>query len=285
MSEHILRSSPADGVAVLEINRAGARNAFAEQTWVELHDHLRELAHAPDVRAVVLTGAGTSFSAGGDLKTMGRVGTGVFAPAHRLLIAQEALRALHRMPQPTLAAVEGYAIGVGWGVVLACDLVTAARDAFFQAPFLRRAAVPDGGFAALVAARVGRVRTMDLLLDGGRLPADEALAMGLVSRVVEPGQARANGVAQAVRIAALPAAAVRLTKQLVRGRETWLDEALVAEATAAALAGHSPDAAEGVRAFLERRAPAFNAAAPVNTGPGGADIAPPGTDQENSKLS
>ncbi|ADP80913.1 Enoyl-CoA hydratase/isomerase [Pseudofrankia inefficax] len=259
MGEHIVRTSPADGVAVLEINRPGARNAFTEQTWVELRDRLHELASDPGVRAVVVTGAGTSFSAGGDIKTMGRVGAGVFAPAHRLLIAQETLRTLHRLPQPTLAAVEGYAIGAGWAVVLACDLVTVARDAFFQAPFLRRAAVPDGGFAALVAARVGRVRTMDLLLDGERLPADDALALGLASRVVDPGHARESGVAQATRIATLPADAVRLTKQLVRGREAWLDDALVAEAAAAALAGHSPDSAEGVRAFLERRPPVFNA--------------------------
>jgi 2-(1,2-epoxy-1,2-dihydrophenyl)acetyl-CoA isomerase len=258
VSAHVQRADPADGVAVLTITRPDVRNALAQQSWIELRQAAEDIAADPRVRAVVLTGGETCFSAGGDIKAMTPGGTGVLAPVERLSIAHLAVRSLHALPQPLIAAVEGYAVGAGWSLALTCDLVTAARNVFFQASFLDRALVADCGLAGIMARQVGRVVTMDLLLTRRRVATQEAAQLSLVSRVVEPGQAVATAVSQATEIAALPSDAVRLTKQLVRSAAGSIDELLEAEVASWALAWCSPDAAEARQAFLERRSPRFN---------------------------
>lgn len=252
------RTDPADGVAMLTITRPEVRNALARQSWVELRRAADDIANDTRVRAVVLTGGESCFSAGGDIKAMTASGTGVLAPVERLSIAHQAVRSLHALPQPLVAAVEGYAVGAGWSLALACDLVTVARNVFFQASFLDRALVADSGLAGIMARQVGRVKTMDLLLTRRRVAAEEAERLNLVSCVVEPGQAVVTAVNQATDIAALPRDAVRLTKQLVRSAVGSLDELLEAEVASWALAWCSPDASEARQAFLEKRSPRFN---------------------------
>lgn len=258
MSAHVQRADPADGVVMLTITRPEVRNALAQQSWIELRRAAEHMAADPRVRAVVLTGGESCFSAGGDIRAMTSNRTGVLAPVKRIRLAHLAIRSLHALPQPLVAAIEGYAVGAGWSLALACDLVTAARNAFFQASFLDRALVADCGLAAIMARHVGRVKTMDLLLTRRRVAAEEAAQLNLVSRVVEPGQAVATAVSQATDIAALPGDAVRLTKQLVRSAAGSIDELLEAEVASWALAWCSPDANEARQAFLEKRSPRFN---------------------------
>jgi enoyl-CoA hydratase/carnithine racemase len=258
VSAHVQRADPADGVAMLTITRPELRNALARQSWIELRRAADDIAADPRVRAVVLTGGESCFSAGGDIKSMTSNGTGVLAPVERLHLAHLAVRSLHALPQPLVAAVEGYAVGAGWSLALACDLVTAARNVFFQASFLDRALVADCGLAGIMARQIGRVKTMDLLLTRRRVAAGEAAQLNLVSRIAEPGQAVATAVSQATEIAALPSDAVRLTKQLVRSSAGSIAELLEAEVASWALAWCSPDATEARQAFVEKRTPRFN---------------------------
>jgi 2-(1,2-epoxy-1,2-dihydrophenyl)acetyl-CoA isomerase len=258
VTAHVLRTDPADGVAVLTITRPEVRNALGRQSWIEIRQAADEIAADPQVRAVVLTGGETCFSAGGDIKGMTSGRTGVLAPLDRLALAHQAVRSLDTLPQPLIAAVEGYAIGAGWSIALTCDLVTAGRNVFFQASFLDRALVADCGLVGHLVGQIGRVKTMDLLLTRRRVTVEEAVALNMVSRVVEPGEAVAAAVSQAAEIAALPADAVQLTKRLVRSAARSLDEVLEAETASWALAWCSPDAVEARQAFLEKRSPRFN---------------------------
>ena len=259
MTEHVIRTDPADGVAVLMFTRPEVRNALNRQSWNELTQLATEVAHDRRVRAVVLTGGDSFFSAGGDISGMGKPEGGALAVSERLSHAHAAWRALHEIPQPLIGAVEGYAIGAGWSLALACDIVTAGRSAYFQVSFLNRGFVPDGGFVGLMTHAFGRMATMDLLLSGRRVTAEKAASLGMITRVVEPGQAVAAVIEQAREIAAMPSDAVRLTKQMMRKAGPSITDVLEAEVTPWTLGWHSPDAIEGRQAFLEKRPPKYNA--------------------------
>jgi enoyl-CoA hydratase/carnithine racemase len=126
---------------------------------------------------------------------------------------------LKAMPVPTIAAVEGAAVGLGWSLALSCDLVVASEDSFFSAPFVARAVVPDGGLGWRLTQQLGRHRAASLLLRGTRLDAAEAHRLGLVSEVVEPGSAIARADQITDEIAAADAGAVEMTKRLINAAE------------------------------------------------------------------
>jgi hypothetical protein len=164
VSAQVQRTGPADGVTVLTITHPEVRNALARRSWIELRQAAQDMAADPRVRAVVLTGGESCFSAGGDIKAMTSSGTGVRAPVERLSAARLAVRSLHALPQPLIAAVEGYTAGAGLRLALTCDLVGVARNVFFQASFLDRPLVADGELAGIMARQLGRVKTTNLLL-------------------------------------------------------------------------------------------------------------------------
>ena len=250
-----------DGVAVVTLARPEARNAMRVETWRALAEAIDDAAALVDVRALVITGEG-AFCAGGDLRSPGSIGGGVLAATGRLQAAHQTLRRLRMLRVPTVAAVEGYAIGIGWSIALVCDSIVAAENAYFQAPFLERALVPDGGFAWLASRAVGEAATLELLVSGRRLAADEALRRGLAGAVVPPGAALARALERARMLAALPADALRLTRELVRRAATrGYDEFLADELPAVALADGSPDRAEGLAAFVQKRTPDFRSPA------------------------
>lgn len=247
----------AEGVAVVTLDRPDVRNALDWDAWDLLGRLLSELDR-DDVRAVVLTGGDRWFSAGGDVASMGSYGEGVAAPAARVRLAQRAVRAIATCRAPVVASVEGFAVGAAWGLVLACDLVVCSAEAFFSAPFSQRALVADAGLAWSLSHRLGHQRAAELLLLGGRLPADAAHEQGLISRLVAPGEAQGAALELARRLAAAPADAVRLNKSLLRRApalsfDAFLDE----EHLHVALNGHSLDVAEGRQAFLDKRQPSW----------------------------
>ncbi|MFD2090736.1 enoyl-CoA hydratase/isomerase family protein [Blastococcus deserti] len=246
------------GVAVVTLDRPEVRNALDWAAWEALGRAVEE-CDRDDVRAVVLTGGDRWFSAGGDVSSMGQgADGGVAAPAARVRVAHRAVRALTRCRVPVVAAVEGFAVGAAWGLVLACDLVVASREAFFAAPFNERGLVADAGLAWSLPRHLGHQRAAELLLLGERLPAPRAHELGLVTRLAEPGQAGNQALALAARLAAGPADAVRLTKGLLnRAPTSSLDAFLDDEYVHVALNGHSPDVAEGRQAFLDKRPPRF----------------------------
>lgn len=259
-SREVLVESPGGQVALLVIDRPEARNALGWETWRQLREALEAIGADETIRAVVLTGNAGVFSSGGDLKTAGPRGRGVTAPGARLRLAHDAVCSLRSLAKPTIAAVAGYAIGAAWGLVLACDLVVAERDAFFLAPFVpQRALVPDAGVGWFLTRSLGPHRAAQLLLGGERVPAGRAAELGLVNEVVEPGEARPRALEMAARLASGPPDTMALTKDLLRrAADTSLEDYLGQELLAMTLNSYGPDAAEGRAAFLEKRNPSFS---------------------------
>ena len=254
-----VRLESADRVATIRIDRPEVRNAFDLQTWRELSEAFTAVRHDTSLRAVVLTGGDSFFSAGGDMSTMQGPLRGLTAPVERLSLAHDVIRGIATLAVPVIAAVEKYAIGVAWGLVLSCDLVVAGESAFFQAPFAMRGLVADAGTAWSLPRRLGHQRAMRYLLLSERMPTVEAYELGLVSHLAEDGRATSTAVEVARRLAGGPSESNALTKSLVsRSGSLDLQGFLEAERVAVALGAHGKNAIEGRAAFTERRTPEFS---------------------------
>lgn len=243
----LIRRDDRDGIAVVLLNRPAQRNALRYESWSELSATLGDIV-VTGARGVVLAGADGFFCAGGDLKSGPAHGTGPLAPAGRVEHAHRVMEQLKSLAVPTIAAVEGAAVGLGWSLALSCDLVVCAEGAFFAAPFVTRAVVPDGGLAWRLTQQLGRHRASSLLLRGSRLSAAEAERLGLVNDVVARGSAidRAHDIA--LELAQSDAGAVEMTKRLINSAESAqlaafhpleLAMATVAQQRSAAAAGRA----------------------------------------------
>ncbi len=262
----VVRAIRDDGLLILTLEGTPVRNALDFSTWEEL-DRSLDAADSDDrIRAVVLTGAGDAFSSGADLRTSSARGAGIWASTARLRVAHSVLRHVHELTIPVVAALEGAAVGIAWGLVLTCDLAIASTNAWFSAPFLARGVVPDGGVAWFLPRLVGAKRAYALLMLGDRLGAADALELGLVHRVVEATQAVPVAIETARRLMQAPPAAASLARDLVRrsvdlSYSAYLDE----ELHLVALHHTTDEPAQGRAAFLERRtAPLEVQAADVN---------------------
>ncbi|WP_201464997.1 enoyl-CoA hydratase/isomerase family protein [Janibacter melonis] len=241
-------------VRVLVLNRPERRNALGMQERVALADALAEATAADDVRAVVLTGAGAVFCAGGDVSTM----TADLEVARRRMVAMEAVtRAIVECPVPVVAAVEGGAFGAGLAVAAACDVVVAAQDARFCASFAKVGLTADAGATWALTRRVGWSRAKQLLLTASTVPADVAHGWGLVDERVAAGTALEHALGVAERLAGLPPLSLRATKELLATLPPALDDAMTAESTAQLALFGTEDFAEGQSAFAQRRRPVF----------------------------
>ena len=242
----------ADGIARVTLDRPPL-NLLEPGLIRALRDVFRVLAEDPSVRVAVITGRGRAFTAGMDVHVLAALDV---ARAKALITGlHEAIHAVHTAPFPVIAAVNGHALGAGFELALACDLRVAARGATFGLPEVR-VGVPSVIEAALLAPLVGPGRAAELLLCGESIGADDALAWGLVNRVVA-AEELAGAVETLVRkILAGAPAAIRLQKELmIRWRATDLATAVEYGVNAFAVSYASPDATEGLRAFLEKRAP------------------------------
>ncbi|MGN9766925.1 crotonase/enoyl-CoA hydratase family protein [Micromonospora sp. SD12] len=215
------------------------------------------------VRAVILTGAGSAFSAGGNVKDMAeRVGLFGGAP-HELRDGyrrgiQRIPRAMYACDVPLIAAVNGAAVGAGCDLALMCDLRIASERAFFAESFVKLGIIPGDGGAWLLPRAVGAARAAEMALTGDRVDAATALDWGLVSRVVPHGELLSEARRLADRVAANPPHAVRMAKKLLReAQHQSLDSILELSAAMQALAHQTRDHEEAVRAFLDRRDPHF----------------------------
>ncbi|HWG23314.1 enoyl-CoA hydratase/isomerase family protein [Actinospica sp.] len=252
-----------DGVAWLTLNRPRAGNSITADQREELIARLGEAGADPDVRAVVLTGAGQRhFCTGADLgagtgggrpeKVPGSVARAIASGAQRLISA------VLDCEKPVIAAVNGTAAGIGCHLAYACDLVLAAESAKFVEIFARRGLVVDGAGAYLLTRLVGPQRAKELIFLGDDLPAAEAQRLGLVNAVVPAEKLAAEAAALAARLAAGPTIALSLGKRLInRALDVDRATALAEEAMAAEINMTGVDGQEGVRAFLERRDPVF----------------------------
>ena len=244
-----------DGIATLTLDRPEALNAISTELALDLAAALEPLGVDPGVGAVVLTGAGDrAFCVGADLKERNR-----FTDAELLAqrpVTAAAYRGVLDLPMPTVAAVHGYALGGGFEIALSCDLVVVDETAVVGLPEVSVGLVPGGGGTQLLTRRVGWSRAADLVFTARRLDAAQALAHGCVDRVVPAGEARAAALELADTIAANSPVGLRQAKRAMRlGLDVDLATGLVVEEAAWRATAFSPDRAEGIRAFAERRAP------------------------------
>lgn len=260
----ILLSDFSDGILTLTLNQPELRNPISGEAAIDaLCSAIEDADRNIDCRAVILTGAGSAFSSGGDLSTM-RPGAGLNDPSPAVT-RRNYRNGIQRLPLlfdsievPVIAAVNGPAIGAACDLTCMCDVRIASHKARFAESFVKIGLVAGDGGAWLLPRVVGWSKASEMALTGRMIDADEALACGLVSKVVAPEELMDAARAIAQEIAANPPHAVRMTKRLLReSRLASLSAILEASAAAQALCHTTDDHAEAVEAFFEKRSPRF----------------------------
>ncbi len=268
MSEHIDDADQAEGiefehlsiavdghVAIVTIEREDALNALNAELLLELATAFDLIEGDADVRALVITGAGRAFVAGADLQAFADVRDG-FAGREAALTGQDVMNTLAALPIPTVAAINGFALGGGLEVALACDLRVAAAGAKLGLPEVTRGLIPGYGGTQRLQRLIGLARATDLVLTGRMVAADEALTLGLVSRVADDAAEAALALAQ--QCARNAPVALGLAKEaLMRGVDVTLPQGLEIEADLFGLAVTTDDAKEGIASFFEKRDPDY----------------------------
>jgi enoyl-CoA hydratase len=255
MSTDVLQVEVAEGIATLTINRPEVLNALDDAVKARLDEVLAALERDPAVGAVILTGTGDrAFVSGADVRALAAKG-----PQHRLAHGlAETFWALEHLPQPTIAAVNGYALGGGCELALACDLRIASERARFGQPEVNLGILPGAGGTQRLARLVGIGKAKELIFTGTIIDAAEAKAIGLVNEVVPHGDLLGRARAVARLILSKGPLAVRLAKAAITvGMADGMVAGLAFEKMAQAFLFTTADRAEGMRAFLEKRPPRF----------------------------
>jgi 2-(1,2-epoxy-1,2-dihydrophenyl)acetyl-CoA isomerase len=253
--ETLLVGRTPNGVVTLTMNRPERKNAMNAAMFSELRAVFREVDDSPADRVLVITGAGDAFSSGADL---GDRGKDTRHPMVRLHGVADLVLALHRIPKPVIAKVNGIAAGAGMNLALGCDLIVASESARFSEIFARRGLTIDFGGSWLLPRLIGMHRAKELAFFADIVSAREAAEMGLVNRVVPATELDAFVAGWADRLAAGPPLALGMTKRLLTNSFAMsMDEALEAEGMAQSVNSGTEDTAEAIRAFLDKREPRF----------------------------
>lgn len=244
-----------DHIAVVTIQRESALNALNDDVMLELAVAL-ELAEADvGVRALIVTGAGRAFVAGADLANIERI-QDAFTGREFSLAGQDLMNALSALPFPTIAAVNGFALGGGLELALACDLRVASNDAKLGLPEVTRGIFPGYGGTQRLSRLIGQGRALDLILTGRHVGADEALQLGIVNRVVDDALEGAMELGRTI-VKNAPVALGLAKEAVIRGLDVTLPQGLEVEADLFGMVTTTEDAKEGVRSFFEKRAAEF----------------------------
>lgn len=244
-----------DGVLTVTLNRPERKNAVDGGLWRGLRTAFVDAAGSEEVRVVIVTGAGGDFCAGADLSDPEAASTHQLV---RMRMIHEVALALHRIAKPTIAKVDGVAVGAGCNLALGCDLVVASDRARFSEIFAKRGLSLDFGGSWLLARRVGLHRAKELALFGEIISAAEAERIGLINRVVPVDELDSFVAGWADRLSSGPPLALSISKTLLDdAAEMSFAESLEREAVAQAMNIMSADGAEAIRAFIERREPEF----------------------------
>ena len=248
-----------NGVATLTLNRPNAANSIDIPLARELMDAAIVCDDDPDTRAVILTGAGPMFSAGGDLRSFADAGLAVSSRLKELTAyLHAAISRLTRMNAPVIAAVNGIAAGAGFSLAVAADLTIASDAAGFVMAYTNAGLVPDGSSTFYLPRRIGDRRTRELMLTNRRLSAAEALEWGVVNQVVPAAELMPTAEKLAATLAAGPTRSFGAVKALLNETfEHGLETQMELEARAIAAASITADGQEGIGAFLAKRKPAF----------------------------
>jgi len=255
--ENLLLEQPEPGIYLLTLNRPQALNALNAATLAELSRAIAQVAGDARARVLLVTGAGEkAFVAGADITEM--QGLSAEQALDFSAAGMRVMHALEALPFPVIALVNGYALGGGCELAMACDWIMASERAVFGQPEVNLGIPPGFGGTQRLSRLVGRARALELVTTARQVKAEEALAIGLVTRVVAPAELREAGLIVARSIAAKGPVAVRLAKQAVqRGQDLDLANACIHETSLFALAFATADQKEGMRAFVEKRAPRF----------------------------
>ena len=248
----------AGGVAVATLNRPAVRNAINDDVRAELQTILDRVANDTNLRALVLTGNGPAFCAGGDISAMrqrmsapaGQVGGSGWLRQRRL---HGMIGELHSLEKPTIAAVNGAAAGLGMDMALCCDFIVASEQAFFTMSYVQRGLIPDGGGLYFLPRRVGLPRAKELIFSARRVMADEAMRIGLADRLVAASDLMANAVAWAADLGSGGGTALALSKAILdQTYELTADQAFALGAQAQAICYTTDEHHAAVEAFLSR---------------------------------
>lgn len=257
MNDFVLYEPAGDGIVKLTLNDPDTRNALSTQAqWDAVVDACERVRRDPQVRCLVLTGAGSAFCAGGNVKDMQSKSGIAAGDAYRIAEGyrqgiQRIPLALHGLDVPTIAAVNGPAIGAGCDLACMCDIRIASDRARFAESFVKLGIIPGDGGAWLLPRAVGMSKAAEMTFTGDAIDAQEALACGLVSKVVPADRLMDEALALAARIAVNPAPALRMAKRLLReGQHVRLSTLLDMSAGLQGLAHHTPEHAQAVDAFV-----------------------------------
>jgi 2-(1,2-epoxy-1,2-dihydrophenyl)acetyl-CoA isomerase len=243
------------GIVTITLDRPEKRNAISDRMWDELAEAAHAIGRSSDDRCVVLTGAGGAFCSGVDLSDHTGERPHMMAAMRRI---NAVIQAFHELPQPAIAKVDGVAAGVGLSLALGCDLVVASERATFSEIFAKRGLSVDGGSSWLLPRIVGLHKAKELALFADVISAKDALALGLVNRVVAVDALDAFVDDWAARLAAGPPIALAMTKRMLnRAFEQSFEQALDDEARCQTVNFGTRDTVEAVTAFLEKREPRF----------------------------
>ncbi|MGH7785956.1 MAG: enoyl-CoA hydratase/isomerase family protein [Candidatus Binatia bacterium] len=259
--EHIQLTHDGD-IATLRLNQPDTRNAMSPAMGEEVQDAMAALGAHPTARVLIVTGEGKAFSAGGDLGMLARdagldgaTKAGMGGPPREFY---KRFLSVRELPIPTIAAINGHAIGAGLCFALACDMRIATSNAKLGMTFTKLGIHPGMGATYLLPRLIGSARAAELLFTGRIISADDALGLGIVNRVVAHEAFPAAVQALADEVAAAGPVAVKLVKRaLYRGLEHSLDDALDLESMQQAATFKTDDAREGIRAVMEKREPRF----------------------------
>jgi enoyl-CoA hydratase len=241
-------------VGIVTLNRPKELNALNNQLLGELADAMEDFERDEEIRCIVITGAGEkSFAAGADIKEMSDK-----SPIQMMLGGFEAWKRIRHIHKPLIAAVGGYALGGGCELAMHCDMIVASENARFGQPEILLGVMPGAGGTQRLARTLGKYRTMEIVLTGVQVTAQEMHALGLVNRVVPQGEHLTEALKLAKTVAAQAPVAVRLTKEAVNAAfETTLEEGLEIERKNFFLLFDTEDMREGMRAFIEKRKAVF----------------------------
>jgi 2-(1,2-epoxy-1,2-dihydrophenyl)acetyl-CoA isomerase len=250
-----------DAIATLTLNRPERLNALGDTLREDFYDAIVRTSADPEVRVMIITGAGKGFCSGGDVKAMNEAKE---SQRERPILEKVApgrdrtLLAMRDAPQPIIAAVNGAAAGAGMNLALGCDIRLASTAARFGETFVKRGLHPDWGGTYFLPRLVGMAKAAEMIFTGDMIDAAEALRIGVVSAVYPPVELMPAAYDLARRIAAGPPIAIRLAKRaLYHGEGTDLQGGLEFETFAQNVCFETEDAREGIRAFVDKRAPQF----------------------------
>ncbi|MEM8496576.1 MAG: enoyl-CoA hydratase-related protein [Pseudomonadota bacterium] len=250
MSDYIELTT--DGrVTTLKINRPERKNAITQEMYADMASALSKYSEDTSIRSLIITGTGEYFTSGNDLGDFAIGEPGELPPVARFL------NALRDCPKPIIAAVNGHAIGIGLTMLLHCDLVLAARDSSFSAPFIKVGVVPEAGSSLLLPRSVGMAIANDIILTGRTLSVEEALDFGLIARILDSNIMMKKVREIARQISQSAPDALKRSKELIRNQNAEIKQQMVLEGQAFAAQLKSSEFTECVNAILEKRDAVF----------------------------